>query len=174
MAHAQGMFPVLADPALYAFLDSPPPESLAALVARYARLEGGVSPDGTQRWLNWIVVLPGEGPIGFVQATVAGQVAWVAYLLGQRHWSRGYATEATRAMLADLVSSHGTTSFNATVELANERSIALLHGLDFRPAGPQELSSVALSPTERLYVRHVQAVETVGAPEGTIPTIFHR
>jgi [ribosomal protein S5]-alanine N-acetyltransferase len=155
--HAEPMFSVLSDPLLHAYLDSPPPDSIEQLRQSYVRLSAGVSPDGSQRWLNWIVVLPGVGPIGFVQATVVGASAWIGYLLGRAHWSRGYATEATRAMLGHLASVHETSLFRATVEVANSRSITLLQGLGFRLAEADELATQSLSPSERLYVKHAAA-----------------
>jgi ribosomal-protein-alanine N-acetyltransferase len=147
------MFGVLNDVALYTFLDSAPPKSVESLRERYAKLEIGVSPDGSQRWLNWIVVLPTEGPIGFVQATVIGPTAWVAYVLGRAHWSRGYAAEGTGAMLSHLAESLSVSVFRATVELANARSIALLRLLGFRLASLSEVSSLTLSPTEVSYIK---------------------
>lgn len=54
-AHADGMFLLLADPALYRYLDDAPPVSREVLRATYAKREAGRSPDGSQQWLNWIV-----------------------------------------------------------------------------------------------------------------------
>ena len=56
-AHAAEMFELLADTAIYEF-ENAPPESLAWLQRRFARLETRVSPDGQQQWLNWVVRLP--------------------------------------------------------------------------------------------------------------------
>lgn len=126
-AHVTAMFPLLSDPALYQYLDYPPPPSLEHLQRVYAQLERGTSPDGTERWLNWIVVA--DAPIGFVQATVyADGSANVAYLLGSAHWGHGYALEAVAAMLEQL----DARTFFATVEEDNERSIRLLQRLGFR------------------------------------------
>ena len=56
---------------IYRFIPDRPPDSLANLEARYASLERGVSPDGRQLWLNWIVLPRATGKIvGYVQATV--------------------------------------------------------------------------------------------------------
>jgi len=125
------MFLVLSEPSLHSFLDSGPPSSVAELSERYARLEARVSPDGSQLWLNWVLVLPGHGPIGFVQATVVGSTAWIAYLVARPHWSRGYAVEATGAMLGHVASTHKVSLFRATAEVANVRSTALLQRLGF-------------------------------------------
>lgn len=172
VAHAERMFLILSEPSLHSFLDSSLPESVDSLRERYAKLEARVSPDGSQRWLNWIVVLPREGPIGFVQATVVGKTAWVAYLLGRAHWSHGYAAEGTSALLNHLASVYEISLFRATVELANSRSIALLESLGFRSAMYSELASLSLSVTERSYVKiagagsyspaHVETLDTNG------------
>jgi len=62
-AHAAEMFLVLSDPAIYAFENEPPP-SLQWLQARLRRLEARQSPDGSQRWLNWVLRLPAGGLAG--------------------------------------------------------------------------------------------------------------
>ena len=104
-AHAEAMFALLADPALYRYIDEAPPPDVEYLRARYARLETRASPDGRQHWLNWVVRLPEQPPLGYVQATVLDNgSAWVAYLLGSEHQGRGHATRATAAMLAHLES----------------------------------------------------------------------
>jgi [ribosomal protein S5]-alanine N-acetyltransferase len=51
MAHAQEMFVVLSDPALYDYENKPPP-SLDWLSSRFARLESRYSADGSEQWLN--------------------------------------------------------------------------------------------------------------------------
>ena len=146
VAHAPAMFAVLSDPLLYRYLDFPPPPSLEHLQGVYAKLEARRSPDGSQIWLNWIVVR--GAPIGFVQATISGGDADVAYVLGSAHWGQGYAFEAMTAMLEHLAVSYGVRRFFATVEEQNERSIRLLERLGFRPT-----EGCDLSPTERRFVR---------------------
>jgi [ribosomal protein S5]-alanine N-acetyltransferase len=140
------MFEVLSDPLIYPYLDFPPPPSLEHVRSVYAQLEQRRSPDGSQIWLNWIVIR--DAPIGFVQATIRGEDADVAYVLGSAHWGHGYAFEAMAAMLEHLASSYGVRRFFATVEEKNERSIRLLERLGFRPAEGRDLS-----PTERRFVR---------------------
>lgn len=130
-AHAPAMFEILSDPALYTYLDFPPPPSLEHLQRVYARLETRRSPDGTEEWLNWIVVRDGA-PIGFVQATIyADRSANVAYVVGSGHWGQGYAIEAVTAMLAEL----DGCKFFATVDVGNVRSIRLLERLGFQHVG---------------------------------------
>jgi RimJ/RimL family protein N-acetyltransferase len=152
--HAEAMFEVLGDPALYRYLDYPPPPSIEHLRSVYASVQTRMSPDGSQLWLNWIVRLPGQPPMGYVQATVAAdENAWLGYLFSREHWGRGYATQATRAVLDHVASAYGVTRFLATVEAPNHRSIRLLERVGFHGATEAELEGHELSPTERLFVR---------------------
>ena len=121
VAHAPAMFALLSDPSIYTYLDFGPPPSLEHLQRVYAQLETRRSPDGTEEWLNWIVLCDGA-PIGLVQATISAKGCEIAYMFGSAHWGRGYATEAVAAMLAQL----GEQKFFANVDAKNERSIALL------------------------------------------------
>jgi len=106
VAHADALYPILADPRQHEFLDDPGPASLEALRERYRKLESRRSGDGREWWLNWALVplVRGSSAIGFVQATVqADKRAWVAYEVGHAWWGQGYGTEATRAMVEHLV-----------------------------------------------------------------------
>ena len=104
IAHADEMAPLLDDPALHTYVGGAP-LSLEELRERYARQERGRSPDGRERWLNWIVRERASGvAVGYVQATVdeersAAEVAWV---IGSGFQGRGYAREAAAAMVARL------------------------------------------------------------------------
>jgi len=153
-AHAPAMYAVLADPEIYRYLDSKPPESPARLETLYARWEARVSPDGRERWLNWVVRESSGALVGHVQATLdaAGRTA-IAYVLASRYWGRGYARAATEAMMSSLAADYECAAFHAVVEAANARSIALLARLSFRLAGPAKRYGVELSPTELLFRR---------------------
>ena len=131
VAHAPAMLALLGDPAIYTYLDYGPPASLEHLQRVYAQLETRRSPDGSEEWLNWIVVRDGA-PVGLVQATIyADGSANVAYVFGSAHWGQGYAFEAVTAMLAAL----DGCKFFATVDPRNARSIRLLERLGFRYVG---------------------------------------
>lgn len=151
-AHAREMFALLQDRALYRHLDDEPPESLDWLRGRYTRLESRRSADARQAWLNWVIRGADGSAMGYVQATVEGDGAWVAYVLGSAFQGRGHATHAMAAMLAHLASRHGVTRFLAVVEEANGPSIRLLERLGFRPATEAQRPG-HLSATERLYLR---------------------
>ena len=147
-AHAEEMFAVLSDPAIYEF-ENAPPASVAALRERYRRLETRGSPDGRERWLNWVVRRRGAELIGCVQATVqpTGR-AGIAYEFNSRHWRRGYGREATRAMLAELASHHAVREFTAVLKRANFRSLGLVQRLGFVPAPADLLAQTGLEEDE--------------------------
>jgi hypothetical protein len=83
--HAEEMFAVLSDPAIYEY-ENAPPRSLEWLRARYRKLESRSSADGEQRCLNWVIRLRASELIGYVQATVypTGRGA-IAYELASRY-----------------------------------------------------------------------------------------
>ena len=116
--HATAMVDVLADQALYEYVGGEPP-TLAQLHDRYAAQVTGVSPDGSQRWFNWIVKRrDSDALVGYVQATVEedehGPVAEVAWVITPRHQGQGLASEAAQAMIRWL-RSHGITRIAASV-----------------------------------------------------------
>lgn len=104
--HAEAMAPVLSDPDMYVFTGGAPP-TVDELRRRYARQVVGASADGSQRWLNWVVLRRtgresvGEA-VGFVQATVAdangAPEAEVAWVIGTAHQGNGFAHEAAGLM----------------------------------------------------------------------------
>ncbi|MDF2441897.1 MAG: hypothetical protein JWR01_100, partial [Subtercola sp.] len=117
VGHAQAMVDVLADAALYRFTGGEPP-SIQQLTARYERQLAGPSPDGREQWLNWIVCRRDGTALGFVQATVSGELpltAEVAWVVATGQQGRGLATEAAGAMLGWLRETVGVTVFVAFI-----------------------------------------------------------
>jgi RimJ/RimL family protein N-acetyltransferase len=135
--HADEMFALLQDPALYRY-ENEAPRSVERLRERFARLETRASGDGSEAWLNWVVRLPGAGLIGFTQATVhADDSAGIAYVFGSTYWGRGYAYEAVHAMLRELADRWHVRRFRAVLKRENARSLQLLARLGFAP-GPRD------------------------------------
>jgi RimJ/RimL family protein N-acetyltransferase len=129
--HAEEMFEVLRDPALYRY-ENEPPASPEWLRGRFSRLETRRSTDGREQWLNWVLRLRGSGLVGYVQATVRpdGSAA-IAYVLGSAWWGRGLAQEAVRAMLAELAANYCVRDFHAILKRDNQPSRRLLERLGF-------------------------------------------
>ena len=96
--HAEEMAAALSDPALHTFTGGTP-DTPEALRSRYHRLTAG-SPDPAVSWLNWVIRLRTDSCLtGYVQATVAGAVADIAWVVGTPWQGRGIATEAARALV---------------------------------------------------------------------------
>jgi RimJ/RimL family protein N-acetyltransferase len=155
-AHADEMFAVLGDPAIYEFENEPPP-SLEWLRTRYAKLESRRSADGREQWLNWVIRLPTSKLIGYVQATVhPNGCAAIAYELASAHWGRGLARQAIEAMILELAERHGVRSLSAVLKRENFRSLRLLERLGFSRASPEAHLSHRAEPGELLMLRDIR------------------
>jgi RimJ/RimL family protein N-acetyltransferase len=98
------MFPVLEEPALYTYTGGKPPASRDDVEAWFLALESRQSPDGLEAWLTWIIELTsGREAIGYVQATVTGGRADLAWLIGTPWQGQGYAGEAATALVVWLL-----------------------------------------------------------------------
>jgi len=97
--YAGEMAKVLSDPGLYTFTGGEPP-TVGALEARYRRqLAGPGVPD--EHWLNWVIRHDDE-LIGYVQATVTGSTAEIAWVIGTDWQGHGYAKEAAQGLVTWL------------------------------------------------------------------------
>jgi len=130
---AEVMAAVLDDERLHDFIGGRPlpPDELRA---RFERLAGGSSNDGSEQWCNWIVwVEPDHHPVGFVQATVsdAGRSAAVAWVIGLPWQGNGYAAEAAAAVVDWLVAA-GVETVEAHIHPDHEASgrVAARAGLE--------------------------------------------
>jgi RimJ/RimL family protein N-acetyltransferase len=97
--YAGEMAKVLADPALYTFIGGEP-LTVEALEDRYRRQLAGPG-RADVHWLNWVIQYDGR-LIGYVQATVTGGTAEIAWVIGTEWQGRGYAKEAARGLVAWL------------------------------------------------------------------------
>ncbi len=129
---ATAMLEALRDPAMYAYLPRSPPKSIADVKAHFTRITQETAPGRSEQWLNWTVWRRDDGAaIGMVEATVdAARGVAVAYLFDPRVWRRGYAREATGAMIAHLAA-QGARGFEAIIDVRNAASRALVAALGF-------------------------------------------
>ena len=152
--HADEMFIILSDPAIYEY-ENAPPSSLEWLRTRYEKLTTRRSADGCEQWLNWVVRLHEGAPMGFVQATIfSDHRAGIAYEFASEYWGHGFASEAVGAMNAELVSQYEVTSFSAVLKGANQRSMRLLKRLGFSLATPVRQKEIRIEPDEVLMIRN--------------------
>ena len=134
--HAQDLFPMYADPAIYEYISDRPAAAVADVAARICRLAGGPPADRARElWWNFVVRRTDSGvAIGLMDVTLVDDRAEVGYVFGSAHWGRGYATEAVEWLHQHLRERSTAATFWATVLPGNARSIRLLQRLGYAPA----------------------------------------
>ena len=95
---------------------------LDALRARLRAWETRRSPDGSEVWLNWLVL--DDAPAGWVQATIRSDVALVAYAVRPARRGEGVATEAVTALVAWLHGEHAVVEANIADENLASQAVA--------------------------------------------------
>ena len=131
---AAEMAVVLAHPDLYRYTGGEPP-STADLERLYAIQTRGRSADGTEEWLNDIVVVgDAQRAVGFVQATrpTGQRTAEISWVIGQPWQRRGYAGRAA-LLLADDLRARGVTQVIAHIHPDHEASQRVAERLGMRP-----------------------------------------
>lgn len=130
--HAEEMAGVLSDPALHTFIGGTPatPE---ALRSRYERLVAG-SPDPAVVWCNWVLRLREDRClVGTVQATVTGEVAEIAWVVGTPWQGRGFAGEAARGLVGRLGEEPGVRTVVAHIHPGHRASAAVAAAAGLTP-----------------------------------------
>ena len=121
--YSEAMSKVLADPEVYVFTGGEPPTP-EALSERYRRQVAGPGRPG-ESWLNWVISTAQDDElVGYVQATVLGDEAEIAWVLGTAWQGRGYAKEAAVALVAWL-QAHGALRIIAHVNPEHTASAAV-------------------------------------------------
>lgn len=127
---------MLDDVELHTFIGGEP-ASRDELGDRYIRHVVGRSPDGSQRWLNWVARRRDSGQaVDTTQATVSEQddqlTADVAWVIGRSHQREGYAHEAAQVMVWWL-QHHGVEVVIAHVHPQHHPSIAVARAVGLAP-----------------------------------------
>ncbi len=157
-AHADEMFVVLGDPAIYEY-ENEPPQSRAGLRERFTELELRRSPNGREQWLNWVIRLPDARLAGYLQATVhPDRRASIAYELNSAHWGRGLGSQAVEAMIGELARQYGVRRVTAVLKQVNRRSFRLLQRLGFTLASGELLAQADIERDEFFMVRDLPEV----------------
>ncbi len=127
------LFPLLDDPRLHAFTGGAPRtrEDLARWVDLVA---AGRSPDGAERWCNWVVRrLDDRAVVGTMQATIVGDEASIAWVIGSGFQGRGYAKEAAAGMAVWLRTDAGVGQLRADIHPDHRASEAVARSLGLGP-----------------------------------------
>lgn len=130
---AAAMVEVLSAPQLYVHTGGSPPTH-EDLTDQYARQALGRSPDGTQEWLNWVVLDEASDPVGYVQASrpIDGTSAEIAWVIGLPWQGQGRACAASRLMVEQLAS-RGVEEITAYIHADNEASVGVARRLGMAP-----------------------------------------
>lgn len=135
MSHADELADVLDDTSLHTYIGGEP-ATLAQLRGRFDIKANGVSADGRQRWLNWVIRTTDGEVAGYVQATavasdtaVTAELAWV---VGVTHQRRGLATEAAAGVVRWL-SERDVQHLVAHIHPDNVASQGVARRLGMRP-----------------------------------------
>jgi RimJ/RimL family protein N-acetyltransferase len=129
---AEELAPLLDDPALHAFTGGAP-ATRDELRDRFRRQVRGRSPDGRERWLNWVARRRDSGAaVGMLQATVGPRRAGVAWVIAVPHQRQGYAREAAVEM-ARWLEAHGAGTLVAHVAPEHAASEAVARAIGLRP-----------------------------------------
>lgn len=123
------MVGVLSDPLLYEFTGGEPP-TLDRLEEQY-RYQVAGSPHRAETWHNWILRFDGAA-VGFVQATVRGETADLAWVVGVPWQRRGFGGEASVAM-RNWLTERGVVRFTAHIHPEHVASISVAIRLGLRP-----------------------------------------
>jgi RimJ/RimL family protein N-acetyltransferase len=118
--HAEEMYFLLNDVSLYQYIGGNPIGSLEHFKDRYKRLSIGHSNDGSEEWINWIIRIKGQC-VGYVQATIKDDIAYIAWMIGKRYQNKGYARAATRELILWLAGNR-TKIIKAKINNMNEPS----------------------------------------------------
>jgi RimJ/RimL family protein N-acetyltransferase len=136
-AYAEEMAAVLFDPALHSWTGGAP-EDADALRARYER-QGAGSPDPAELWWNWVLRVREDGCLaGYVQATVRGPRAEVAWVIGTRWQGRGYAKEAAAGLVGHLRDQDSVRTVVAHIHPGHVASAAVASAAGLLPTGEWE------------------------------------
>jgi ribosomal-protein-alanine N-acetyltransferase len=119
---------------------------------RFAGWETRESPDGRERWLNWVVrACDDHRALGWIQATLRGDAASVGYATLPAERGAGAAIDALRTLTAWLRTEVGTITVEIADDNAASAGVAAAAGFERteRRAGDEVVWVLATSAIER-------------------------
>lgn len=132
--HAREAWPLLDDERLWRYFPSQRPATLDDLQRLYDKWDRG-SAHANQVWCNWLCRERSSGQlVASTQATIFPHeaVSYVAYMVYVQHQRKGYAREATEAVIAYARSAYAVNTFFAEMDKRNEASYRLAESLGFK------------------------------------------
>jgi [ribosomal protein S5]-alanine N-acetyltransferase len=137
MADAQDLFEMDSDPEVHRYLGNTPVTDIAQIHAVINMLQAQYLKYGIARWavldkrsgecIGWSGLKYLEGPINGLKC-----VYDLGYRFKQKHWGKGYATEAGEAVLGYGFREMGLAQIYSMTEASNAGSQHVLHKLGFQ------------------------------------------
>jgi [ribosomal protein S5]-alanine N-acetyltransferase len=110
------------------------PHTSVETVAQF--LQSAIDGWTSGKLLAWVITLRGaDRPLGMIDARLQGGKVEVGYVLARPYWSRGYMTEALRAVAAWALSQPDVFRVWATCDLDNAPSARVLEKAGFQYEG---------------------------------------
>jgi [ribosomal protein S5]-alanine N-acetyltransferase len=137
VAHAEKLYPGLADPSLYRFVPEDP-LSLDELTERYQRILRGPRDNKIELWRNWAVRLQDGDKeyMGMIETSVfPNDYAYVAYFMFASRQRQGHAHEACAAVLKHVRKTYDIKRVVAEMDVRNVASWRLVESLGFIRTG---------------------------------------
>jgi RimJ/RimL family protein N-acetyltransferase len=132
VSDAEAVFAYASDPEVARFTDWPVATHVRDTVAATERALEGWDKGNELAWR--VTVIPDDTPIGAVGCSIDGDRAELGFVIGRRHWGRGYGTEAARAVFDWLTSMDAIARIDATCDVENDASARVLEKLGFTRA----------------------------------------
>jgi RimJ/RimL family protein N-acetyltransferase len=131
-AHAVKLYELFQDPELYPYITRTVPSDLVEFSKGVSFLEGRMSRDEKEYWLNWVSFSVESGEIiGKVEISIEreNRVAYLAYTTFRRFWRQGYAKEACAEVIRHIFADWGADKVVIEMDIRNTASIRLAEGL---------------------------------------------
>jgi RimJ/RimL family protein N-acetyltransferase len=126
------LFPLLDDPGLYTYIGGTP-RTRAELEEWIRFVAPGRSPAGDEIWCNWVVRRRADDRIiGTAQATIVGDEASLAWVIGTDFQGEGYAKEAAIAV-ASWIRGQGVARLRAAIHPDHAASGAVARSIGLEP-----------------------------------------
>ena len=152
-SHSNDLFTVMSNQKIYKYVDESPYTNKDKLFKRYDFLSKGAPPESNQEWLNWTIKLKNSNNyIGLLQATIyKNQRTEIGYLLSQKYWSNGYATEAVKYLCEYLFKYKNVKKIIASIDTQNLFSIKLVEKLHFKYVKTVDCTLKNIPAKEKIY-----------------------
>lgn len=132
-AHAEEAWPHVDDERMWRFFPEKRPQTPGDLHRLYRKWENG-SPSPEEIWHNWMCRERSSGELaGGMQSTVlpGGRIAYIAYAIYPPFQQRGYAREASAAVIEYVRKTYTLERVYAEMDVHNEASYRLAESLGF-------------------------------------------